>query len=151
MAKRDSDNIFDTASKMYSKKKKKKSASSRAVSKKKKDLGFEQRRSDYEDIDAAYRRMETLHADLNKKIEGVYREHNLNADSFQSYLNNPQNFSEKQWAVMEEQRLEEEEKIWEGVGPEKKRRLKRKFEKRTEKKRRKKFVGKRKKGWIQMD
>jgi hypothetical protein len=95
-----SKSIFDTASEL-----------SKAHKQKKQDITIQ--KIDGGDQTMAIKEMvrkgEAFHADLSTKIDTVFTVHQILPSKYRHYLSQQQNFSEKDWRALEEQRKKNEE------------------------------------------
>ena len=62
-------------------------------------------------LEEAYIRCQNMHDELNKKIDEVYKASGLTPSELNKLLNDPRNFSQKDWEAMQRVKKEADEKL----------------------------------------
>lgn len=151
-------NIFDEASRRFSKmsQSKKKSASPKKedISKPKKDV---QQTSSAPsapavqdaEIEAMFTKVKLLREDVVKKLDALERGMGMSVKDVKEYLDNPRNFKKGVWEVIQRQRKMIEGRIFDLMSKDMKGKVQKQEAAKTGKERKKKSLGARKK-WIQV-
>lgn len=100
-------NIFDTASKKLGSKKKKGSAA-RPTPKKPVHRDPE--------IAAMLKQIDEMQNDLQNKFDHIKSQAGLTTEDIQDFMNNPKNFTPKQWEQIEQTKNELGNKVWAAIG-----------------------------------
>lgn len=137
-------NIFDAAAKQAGKGKKREGLRS---SKKGQIMGPPPKD---EEVTTMFERIGSLQKDLEKKLDALYEKGGISHKDLETYLSNPDNFTDEEWQRVHKDRDRFLNLIWNGLGSEKKKMQVSKTEKKAAKKRKRKTLGSRK-GWMRMD
>lgn len=87
--------------------------------------GYEDKKSDYQDVEEAYARVTKQHKMLRKQIEAVLQKARVGTKDIRASLGDRRKFSSEQWKVMEKVRKEEARKLWKALGKDAKKHQKR--------------------------
>jgi hypothetical protein len=64
-----------------------------------------------EEIRALFKRCQDMHEELSSRLDRAFEQSGITERQYREYFNRPQNFSEKEWARVVEQRKINEEKL----------------------------------------
>lgn len=101
------------------------------------------------ELDERLKIFEKSHDDLKKQIDDIFLQSGMTQKTITDYLNNPNNFSSTQWALIQQQREQLQEKIWKMVGKKYKQIFTAKQQAKSSKERKGKTLGARK-NWMPM-
>lgn len=65
---------------------------------------------------AMLQKIRTMQADLQQKFDALYKKAKMTPTEFKNYLDDPKNFSKKEWDFVQSNRYALEEKVWDVVG-----------------------------------
>lgn len=102
-----------------------------------------------EELEAELATVRAHRSELEEKIEKIFSELRMTRSELTDYLNNPQNFNEQEWKIVQAERDVLLDNIWRHVGDEYKRAYQEKRIKKAEKDRKRKGISSRK-NWIPM-
>lgn len=100
-------------------------------------------------INEEFEKINKMRDELMVKLDEVYKKGGITYDEIERFLNNPQNFTEKQWKLLQEQREMYQEKLNALVGKKNSEKRDKSLKKKTSEERSRKTLGSRKK-WIPM-
>lgn len=106
--------------------------------------------SAYSDIEASFAKIEKYHQELNDLIRKTCTKAKITPKELRRFLHTESNFAPSEWEFMRRERKKESEKLWKMAGEDAKRRYMKKVKKRKSIKRKKRFLGARRKNWIQV-
>ncbi len=99
------------------------------------------------ELDQLFKRMEKMRQDLEEKLQEIFQKSGKTRQQLENYLNNPNNFTPQQWAIVENGRKRIEEKVSKAIGVQQKGLLEKKQRDKAAKGRKGKTLGGRRK-WI---
>lgn len=102
--------IFDSPAKKQPEEKKSKSPSAPAPPLKPVPINSE--------VDELIGKMKTMHDDLERKLDEVYRQNGMDKRTIKNYLDNPSNFTPEQWERVQEDRKLRLETLAKKIGAE---------------------------------
>lgn len=101
-------------------------------------------------LEVSFEKMKKLHDELESLMGRAFDQANLDPSMLRKFIQNPQNFSSREWKMMSHAREQEEESLWKRVG----KKGESQFKKKKKKKKgevSKKLRTKGRKGWIPMN
>jgi len=88
---------------------------------------------------------------IKEDLDRLYVATEQTPEEISTYLNNPDHFTQNQWAQIQRYRSEIQQFLWTALGPKRKAEWEEEEKKRLQKKKKQKAVGSRRRGWIKMD